>query len=683
MNPPVRTFHRLPDLLRAIERGADSFDLLSLDVFDTLLVRRAHDPDLLKRATARFIERRARAAGIAGWTADRIQRLRDRVERVHRRRQGRAGPDQEACYPRFMADALRMVFGEQSDAALLDDVTRHELDIESAMLVARTGFRPLLRQLKAAGKRVMAITDMYLPADAVRLLLERAGYAGLLDDVYSSADTGFAKASGAAWPILKDRWRVEPARWWHAGDHPVSDGARPATAGLTALVLRDRSELQRRGLSAQLAEAAIRRPFWRGRLAQQWMLPLEDENIQRPALYRMGYTFFGPLLCAFIHGLAERCLSRGIERVYFFSREGRILLDLWNALAPVLHAGARLPAASYLRVSRRALAAAAYAARDLDFDEARMAFLPVSNRDFTDFCRVFGLDPAPFAPALRRVGLAPDTPLSRWHAGWRARHTERLKQLLQHRDVQEEIRRQQTAAQAALHRYLEAEGFFRHTAVAAADVGWLGTIQRLLHHAIAHRSDAPALHGFLLATSPGFPFPDHPRNRLEGVFFDHRRFDFAGSLVLTARDIFEEATRADEPALAAYDDVAPAAPLRFQPDPEGRERAQSAHYAPLQGGIRDAARRYGPALAVLGYSADEWKPWLNALVEDHLAFPPSGELTALRYAHHRDDLAGGRPPPRARGALRRLWSEPAWKCRFVPFLRTYYVLRHALFWLKQ
>ena len=683
MNPAVRTFHRLSDLVRAIERGIDSFDLLSFDVFDTLVIRRVHDPDRLKLATARYIERRAHASGIEGWPAVRVQRLRDRVERVHRRRQGVSGPDHEACYPRFMADVLRIIFGERADAALLDEVTRHELDIESAMLVARSQFPPLLQRLKMAGKRVMAVTDMYLPAESVRLLLDRAGYAGLVDDVYSSADTGRAKASGAAWSTLGERWNIEPARWWHVGDHPISDGSRPASMGITTRILRDHGELQRRQQSANLAAVSVKRPFWRGRLAQQWMLPLEGENGPQPALYRMGYSFFGPLLCTFIQGLAERCFRRDIRQVFFFSREGRILLDLWNTMVPVLFAGARIPEARYLHVSRRALAAAAYAHRDLDFENARMAFLPASNRDFSDFCRVFGLDPHSFAPALARHGLAADDPLSKWHDGWRAANTERFQAFLRDRYVQDEIRRQQAPAQAALHRYLESLDFFRHREVVVADIGWLGTIQRLLDHAIGHRPDAPALNGFLFATSPGYPFPEHPRNRLEGVFFDHHRFDFAGSLVLTARDLFEEATRADEPALAAYDESGPAAPLRFQADPDGRERAQSAYFAPLQQGIRDAARRHGPAMAVLGYSADEWKPWLNAMLIDQLAFPTADEMAVLRYRHHADDLAHGRPAPRARRALRRLWAEPDWKCRFVPLLRTAYYLRHALYCLKQ
>lgn len=245
----MKSFHATNRLARHVQAHLGEFDLLSFDVFDTLLVRRVHDPDDLKWATTCFLERVVREAGVTGWPARRIHRLRQRVESMHRRRNGRTHPDQEANYPSFMADVLRILLHRADVKDVLAEVTRYELSIESAMLVARADFVSLLRAAKAAGKRTAAITDMYLPADHIRILLDRAGFSGLLDEVYSSADTCRAKASGAAWPLLAERWGVKPARWWHVGDHPVSDGIRPTEFGLTALVIRDPREHHRKLVS--------------------------------------------------------------------------------------------------------------------------------------------------------------------------------------------------------------------------------------------------------------------------------------------------------------------------------------------------------------------------------------------------------------------------------------------------
>lgn len=681
----IRRFSSVRALADHVRRNLTQVDRVTFDVFDTLVIRRVHQPDAIKMATARFLARRMVAQGRPGWPAERIQRMRDRVERLHRRRNGRQHPDHEACYPEFMADVMRILFKGDDPAAHLEETTRYELQMESAFLVARADFVTLLRDLKAAGKKVAAISDMYLPATHIARLLDGVGYTGLVDEVVSSADTCRAKASGAAWPLLAERWKTEPARWWHVGDHPHSDGAQPAAFGLTALVLRDPGELQRKRMSESLASMTRPRPLWRGRLAQQWMLPLEAENVPRPELYRLGYTVLAPLLCAFIQNAAEQCRARGIKQVYFFSREGRLLQALWDRIIPVLHSGEELPQTRYLQVSRRALAGAAFAHQDLNLENARIAFLPASNRDFEDFCRVFGLDAAPFAPLLSRAGLQADTPISRWHEGWHPSHQDKFARLVADPAFQAEVRRQQASASEALQHYLASLGFFTQDRVAVLDIGWLGSIQRFLDQAIAHRPDRPALHGYLFAAAPGYPFPHRPDNTLDGCFFDHRRFDFAGSFVLTVRDIFEEATRAAEPGLLAYGPPdADENRLRFRTPPDEREQQQSAYFAPLQQGILDAAERFAPVAAVLGYGMADWKPWLNALAVEHLAFPRVREVKALTFRHHQDDLAHGRiPVARARRAMRRLWTEPLWKHRWWPGLRSWYFLKHAIYWLRQ
>ncbi len=679
----MKTFYHVHRLARHMERHLDQFDLLSCDVFDTLLVRRVHDPDALKWATTRYLERLAAQAGQGHWTADRIHRLRNRVESMHRRRNGQTHPDREACYPAFMADVLGVIFGKSEVATLLTEVTQYELSIESAMLVARSDLVALLKKVKAAGKRVVAITDMYLPAASIRVLLDRAGYQDLLDDVYSSADTCRAKASGAAWPLLAERWKANPARWWHVGDNPISDGLQPTQFGVTAVVLRDVREHHRKLLSRFYARIAPRRPYWRGRLAQQWMLPLEDENIPRSPLFRLGYSFFGPLLCAFVHHVYERARADGLGHVYFFSREGRILLGIWNELMPFLAAGEPSVPASYLHVSRVALAQAAHAHSGLSHEHASIAFLPAANRDFRDVARVFGLEVLPFVAVLARHGLSSDTVLSRWHDGWRQEYTDCFKQCLEDADFQAEVRRQQAPAQEALQRFLTEQGFYQQARVGVVDIGWLGTIQRFLHQAVMHRSDHPAIEGFLVAHSLGYSFPRSPDNSIEGFLFDHQQFSFCGSLMFFSQVLFEESTRAPQPGLLSYQlaDTPPGYSLHFRPESES-EQEQSRYFASLQAGVREAARRYGPAVAVLGYSAQDWKPWLNVLLTSHMAFPRTSEVDVLTHRHHTDDMTVGQPGARARAASRRLWNRPLWALRVNPFLRTYYYLRHAVWLLR-
>ena len=159
-------------------------------------------------------------------------------------------------------------------------------------------------------------------------------------------------------------------------------------------------------------------------------------------------------------------------------------------------------------------------------------FLPAGNRDFRDLCRVFALDPVPFAPHLARQGLAEDTVLSDKHKGYALENRRRFNLLFRDPLFQEEVKRQTADSNLALQRYLEAEGFFAESSVALVDIGWMGTIQRFLFDAVKHRPDVPACRGYVLAATRGIVFPEEAKNSLRGLLYDRDRFDLAGSSIL-------------------------------------------------------------------------------------------------------------------------------------------------------
>lgn len=684
-----RTFHDCSKLVAWCTRINDTFDTVSLDVFDTVLIRRIHNPDLIKLPVARFIAARAASTG-KHWTAKQILRFRNRVERIHRRRNGRTHPDDEASYPDFMADALSRIFPDYSSAAIRDllrEVTDYELAMESRMLVPRAAIQEFMARMHQQGKRIILISDMYLPATHLKRLIASAGLEAFVDGIVSSADTCHAKASGAAWPLIRERFQLDPARWLHIGDNPISDGLRPMEYGLRAAVLRDPAEMARKDIMGRYFAYARRRLFWRGRLAQQLILPLEAENAPRDPLYVAGHNFFAPLFCAFIQHVAEQCRERKLKRIYFFSREGDLLLQIWNKIAPALFPPGQTPAAHYLYVSRAALAGPSCAARGLDQENASIAFLPATSRDIRDLCRVFGLDLETLAPHLRRHGLRIEDPLSCNHAGWTQTSSDKFKRLLDDPDFQNEIKRQTQDAAGALQRYLASEHFFDQPDVAVVDIGWLGTIQRFLFQAVAHRPDRPRLHGFVFALAGNYPFPASSYNRIEGYVFDRTKFDFAGSLIMIARDLFEEVARAPHPGLLGYRLKDDGFTLEFRQADDAyarNERAQSAYYAPLREGILDAAGRYASAIHLLDYEARDMKPWLNSLLVSRLAFPHAREVTLLRHIHHMDDFAGTHTPlKRLRKSQGGIWNSSPRRLRLMPWIKLWEYGKHAICMLRQ
>ena len=94
----MQQFYSLDKFIEEGERISRHCDTVSFDLFDTLLIRRVHDPDMVKPAVARYISRKAADQGKRKWTWQQVQKLRDTFEQEQRQETGQHFDDFEACY---------------------------------------------------------------------------------------------------------------------------------------------------------------------------------------------------------------------------------------------------------------------------------------------------------------------------------------------------------------------------------------------------------------------------------------------------------------------------------------------------------------------------------------------------------------------------------------------------------
>ncbi len=670
-----KKYIHIQHLVDAGRKIAASKEVVTFDLFDTLVIRKVHNPDLIKFPVARYIAAKAASAGITiSW--EKVQKIRDELEQQNRAETGQQFADYEAHYPTFMERCLKQIFADHYTDVLLDQVTNYEILMESRMIVPRKLMIDWMKELCSLKKRIVIISDIYLPASHLKKLLKHIGILKYVEDVVSSADSFCAKASGAAFPLVEKNFVFTKNSWLHVGDNPISDGLRPSEFGINALVLHDAAERMRKSITRRYLDYSYIRPFWRGRALQQLMQPHEEENVKRDPLYIEGFNFLGPMIGAFVQEVAERCETKGITKVFFLAREGYTFKLFWDKCIPVLFPEKNVPEAEYLYVSRMALAGTTCAYQGLTKENAAIAFLPPGNRDFRDICRIFQLNPEPFKPILADYNLQVDTCLSHHHDGFTSENQENFTAILSDDKFQNEIKRQTRPASNAMIKYFTEAGLFDHQDVAIVDIGWLGTIQRFIYDAVKHHEKCPTLHGMLFAATRGISFPESNKNRLEGLIYDRNKFTLAPSLIMYNRDLFEEVCRPPHPTLNSYRLTKNGYELEFrQEDDEiGRaEKEQDHYFAPLQKGLQDAAQAYGAAAALLGYKAQDYKPWFNYLLATKLAFPKANEVQQIRHQSHLDDFHGKHKPPKfLEKRQKTLWDESLSQLRFNPFIRMKY-----------
>ncbi|HYG05946.1 MAG TPA: rhamnan synthesis F family protein [Stenotrophomonas sp.] len=332
------------DLANRIRLSAVEADLVSFDVFDTLVTRpflTAHGA----RAHLAFLA--ARQAGVENFAP-----LRARAEDRARIAMGR-DPTLDEIY------AAMAELSPQAPSAALQAM---EIAHEAAMLKPRDGVLAALAGLR--GKRLAALSDMYLPAARLKQVLP-AAVVQAFEHWWISCESGWRKDAAATWPRLGAREGVAPARWLHVGDNEHADIQIPQLQGLLTPVhvlrpaaLLDVVPALRPLRHRDGQDAAWPEQLWRGLVANR-LANLADRTPDR-ILPRTrldaesaGYTMLGPLVLdylAWLHGIAR---SEQMQHVLFLSREGHLLARAYEIISAQLPEAQRVPS-HYFLASRRA-----------------------------------------------------------------------------------------------------------------------------------------------------------------------------------------------------------------------------------------------------------------------------------------------------------------------------------------
>lgn len=330
--PPLST----AALIHMVERP--EVRVVSFDIFDTLLTRPVVDDprEIFHLVAARvngrfgvdFVELRWNAEAEMG---DRYATLEDIY--AHIRRRHSLAPD------------------------VVHSLMQEELSCERALLRPRADMLEIYRAAVRVGKRIVAVSDMYLPSAFLLEVLHEKGFTEIAT-AYVSAECRVRKSDGGAlFDVMLKAEGVPPEATLHLGDNRQGDIAAPLSRGIGAVhVPSVRQMLQERGgdMTRELVAAARRAPLW-GLLLGHALERIFDkpgaapETLERCDSSLLARLVLGPLvtsLCLRSQAVAER---EHYESVYYASRDGwlpsqvhKVLREkLGGAEGVYFHAGRR------------------------------------------------------------------------------------------------------------------------------------------------------------------------------------------------------------------------------------------------------------------------------------------------------------------------------------------------------
>ena len=300
--------------LSAWQSRLEMAETVSFDVFDTLLLRKISKPaDVFD-----IMEKKSERAGFA--------RRRRRAEHVARQK----ARDSTGTAEVTLADIYRQLDGvEQALHAL-------ELEVEGCITCANPDMQSAFHLARHAGKRVIAVSDMYLPEPWLRERLKQCGFDGI-QALYVSGERGCSKADGRLFKQVLSDAGCAPGKLLHVGDNAYSDVEVPRGLGISTVWYRSIRERYEETAAVNRAvmqvlsdpEADIAAKLALG-LAQVRHANSPDDSYWS----RWGYQIVGPIMLSFAWWLLNRCRLDGVSEIHFMSRAGQIVqqvFDLFNS----------------------------------------------------------------------------------------------------------------------------------------------------------------------------------------------------------------------------------------------------------------------------------------------------------------------------------------------------------------
>lgn len=280
-------------------------DVISFDVFDTLILRPYRKPEDLFWD----LELRLRYPG--------LKLLRQQAEQ-----QARAEKKQtNEVTLREIWDKLSTLTGLSAE-----DGMQMEWCCELDACSANPYFLDVVHQLSQARKKMIICSDMYLSAEHIRKLLLHCGYPEF-DSYFVSSDHQMSKSDGSLYDLMHASIGQD-TRCIHVGDNPHSDFKQAKRKGFGAILYPNVHQAGAPWRAKDLSP--LIGSIYSGIINTR----LHNGTAQYSQAYELGYIYGGLFVtgyCQFIHQYVH---SKGIQRILFLSRDGEILHKAYLQMYP-------------------------------------------------------------------------------------------------------------------------------------------------------------------------------------------------------------------------------------------------------------------------------------------------------------------------------------------------------------
>ncbi|MGP1568843.1 HAD family hydrolase [Peptoanaerobacter stomatis] len=322
-----------------LKRRAFASDIISFDIFDTLIARKIYEPNNIFKVVENILLSKKIY----------IDFYKNRIDSF------------KECGKYADIDDIYKKFNEKIDSSYsheIENIKKLELDIERNFFYKRSKIVCLLKSLKKAGKKIFLISDMYYTENILKDVLSHLGI-NEYDYIFVSCEEKAEKEEGSLYKKYLNYLKENNlnGKLLHIGDNIVADIRFAQKHDIPTFYYLNSNELILKSSIRSLLSKSytifseISIGLIKKRLFDDPFSLSDTKGIpQIRELKDIGYLVFGSIITNFMIFFIKNIISKGIDLVLFPSRDGYLISKIYEKIRDKF---SFLPKCVYFRASRR------------------------------------------------------------------------------------------------------------------------------------------------------------------------------------------------------------------------------------------------------------------------------------------------------------------------------------------
>lgn len=343
-------------------------EVISFDVFDTLIVRPFWDPRDLLIILDDYFHSIHPENKLVEFSDIRLQ-----AEEEKRRLIKLQNPSWQDINLDEIYEYIYEEYGFPLET--INKLKAKEIELELNFVQARKSVYELYKMAKTLGKRIIFVSDMYLPKSVIEEMLNKTGYRDY-ERLYVSSEARVLKHTGDLFKLVQEEMEIDPDKILHMGDNWQSDVVMAKKSGWHSFFIPKTIDLLRNNLSDKDTGNSLK--FFGTQVMSNWesfefpqyfstrcMLALVANKIfdhPYPSFnadtdfnadpYYIGYYALGMHTFGLAHWLVRDAINKQYRTIHFMARDGHLPYQVYNILAEQIPGA---PRSNYIYASRRSM----------------------------------------------------------------------------------------------------------------------------------------------------------------------------------------------------------------------------------------------------------------------------------------------------------------------------------------